>query len=71
MDYLEHITREGERWDSLAWRYYGDAFAYGPLIEANPHLRITPRLPAGQMLLVPFIESDSNRLSQSLPPWKR
>ncbi|MDJ4912435.1 tail protein X, partial [Salmonella enterica] len=22
--FLEHITRDGERWDSLAWQYYGD-----------------------------------------------
>ncbi|HFV0367875.1 TPA: tail protein X, partial [Escherichia coli] len=22
--FLEHVTRDGERWDSLAWQYYGD-----------------------------------------------
>ncbi|HIC0570883.1 TPA: tail protein X, partial [Escherichia coli] len=21
--FLEHVTRDGERWDSLAWQYYG------------------------------------------------
>ncbi|MDI4583123.1 hypothetical protein E7X33_28695, partial [Klebsiella pneumoniae] len=25
MRYLEHITTDGERWDNLAWHYYGDA----------------------------------------------
>ncbi|MEI4920417.1 tail protein X, partial [Klebsiella pneumoniae] len=25
MDYLEHLTRDGDRWDLLAWHYYGDA----------------------------------------------
>ncbi|HHW1047581.1 TPA: tail protein X, partial [Escherichia coli] len=20
--FLEHVTRDGERWDSLAWQYY-------------------------------------------------
>ncbi|HCN1628338.1 TPA: tail protein X, partial [Escherichia coli] len=24
MMFLEHVTRDGERWDSLAWQYYGD-----------------------------------------------
>ena len=28
MRYLEHITTDGERWDNLAWHYYGDALAY-------------------------------------------
>ncbi|HDY1642291.1 TPA: tail protein X, partial [Escherichia coli] len=28
MMFLEHVTRDGERWDSLAWQYYGDPLGY-------------------------------------------
>lgn len=36
--FLEHITRDGERWDSLAWQYYGDPLGYPRIIAANPHV---------------------------------
>lgn len=36
--FLEHVTRDGERWDSLAWQYYGDPLGYPRIIAANPHV---------------------------------
>ena len=36
--FIPHITTEGERWDQLAWRYYGDAHRYQPIVQANPHV---------------------------------
>ncbi|MFT2542069.1 tail protein X, partial [Escherichia coli] len=33
--FLEHVTRDGERWDSLAWQYYGDPLGYPRIIAAN------------------------------------
>ena len=45
IDCIEHVTVEGERWDTLAWRYYGDPLAYGRIIEANPALDISSTLP--------------------------
>lgn len=72
MDYLEHITRAGDRWDLLAWHYYGDATLITPIIDANPHLRILPSLGPGLTLLIPVLESDDPELSaEDLPPWKR
>ncbi|QRO34122.1 tail protein X [Chromobacterium violaceum] len=72
MEYLEHITRAGERWDTLAWEYYGDAALYGPIIDANPQLRILPALAAGLKLRIPVLEEDVERLrEEDLPPWKR
>ncbi|MBJ3537853.1 tail protein X, partial [Salmonella enterica subsp. enterica serovar Derby] len=44
MRYLEHVTTDGERWDNLAWRYYGAALAYERIIAANPHVAILPVL---------------------------
>lgn len=57
MRYLEHITTDGERWDNLAWHYYGDALAYERIIAANPHVAIYPVLPSGIQLIIPSFPS--------------
>ena len=49
IDCIEHLTTAGERWDTLAWRYYGDPHAYGRIIEANPALNIGTTLPSGMV----------------------
>ena len=71
MEYIEHITQEGERWDTIAYRYYGDAALLSPLAEANEHLRLQPVLPGGLPVRVPILEDDNNLLPEELPPWKR
>ena len=35
MNVIRHITKDGERWDLLAWRYYGSATDYERIIAAN------------------------------------
>jgi len=70
---LIHVTQAGERWDAIAWQYYGDAHRYAPIIAANPHVPITPALPAGVRLNIPVLArsgaSPTNRAG--LPPWMR
>lgn len=68
--YVEHVTAEGERWDLLAWRYYGDAHRYEPIIRANPGVPITPVLAGGQRLRIPVL-ADPAPAAAALPPWKR
>lgn len=68
--YLQHITSEGERWDSIAYRYYGDALAYEGIIAANPALPITAHLSAGQVLLIPVI-APADTVTEDIPPWLR
>lgn len=68
--YLKHITKEGERWDMLAYRYYGDALAYERIVAANPHVAVTPALAGGLMLAIPVIE-ETETLTEDLPPWLR
>ncbi|HBM0096103.1 TPA: tail protein X [Salmonella enterica subsp. enterica serovar Blitta] len=65
--YIEHITTDGERWDQIAYRYYGDPFGYVRIIMANPHIAVTPVLDAGQRLAIPVI--DAEQTTQELPPW--
>jgi phage tail protein X len=71
---LKHTVVEGERWDTLSWRYYGNPFAYGRIIEANPAINIVPVLPSGVTVLVPLLtvaEQTVQRDTSNLPPWKR
>lgn len=71
MEYLEHFTSDGERWDTLAWQYYGDAHKYGPIIEANPHAPLAPVLPSGLKLAIPLLDVSETVSQEDLPPWKR
>lgn len=67
--FLEHLTTDGDRWDLLAWTYYGDAHAYGRIVEANPTVGQMPVLPAGLKIAIPVIEKPLD--TAGLPPWKR
>lgn len=68
--FMTHIAKQGERWDSIAYRYYANPFAYGVLLQANPQLPITATLPAGAVVAVPIVSpSDDKAVAQELPPW--
>ncbi len=68
--YLSHITIAGERWDALAWTYYGDATLYSPIIMANPTVPIEAVLEVGLAIKVPILQVTPTT-SADLPPWKR
>jgi len=70
-EYLEYVTKEGDRWDKIAYDYYGDPFAYERIIVANPAVPIIPILPSGIKLLIPVVEEEETLASEELPPWKR
>lgn len=70
-EYLEHVTTEGDRWDLLADRYYGDPHLYGLITAANPHVALTPHLGAGVHLAIPVLEVEETVSTSELPPWKR
>ena len=63
-----HRTVEGETWDLISKRYYGDEKLMHKLLEANPEYRGFFVLPAGLELIIP--EIDVKTLSE-LPPWRR
>jgi len=68
--YLIHITTAGERWDALAWTYYGDPTLYSPIIMANPTVPIEAVLQAGLAIKVPILQVTPTTPA-GLPPWKR
>ncbi|HJU11520.1 MAG TPA: tail protein X [Candidatus Binataceae bacterium] len=70
--FITHTTAAGERWDTLAWRYYGDATLFGPLIQTNPQIPIEPVLEAGLTIAVPLLMvNPAVQQTANLPPWKR
>lgn len=74
-EYFTYTTVAGDRWDLLAWRYYGDQYLQTVLLEANRQLileglSVPPLiLPQGVELKIPVIAEEV--ASESLPPWKR
>lgn len=69
--YIEHITGDGERWDLLAWKYYGDPHAYERIIVANPDVPIIPVLPQGVRVLIPVLDAPTTVSTPpaGMPPW--
>jgi phage tail protein X len=67
--FIVHVTTAGERWDLIAWQYYGDATDYSPIIMANPNVAIAPQFDAGVTIAVPILEQ-SDVITTDLPPWK-
>jgi phage tail protein X len=68
--YIVHITRAGERWDLLAWRFYGDATRYSGIIMANPGVPIVAVFDVGIAVRIPVI-AQTDAIGAGLPPWKR
>ena len=67
--FILHTTKAGERWDLLAWRYYGDPTDYSPIIVANPNVPIEPVFDAGISIAVPILQQGAV-VTKNLPPWK-
>lgn len=74
--YLQHSTIDGDRWDLLAYQYYGDASKQSVLLDANRSLFLDPIsvppliLKSGITLIVPVLDEEEVDDS-TLPPWKR
>jgi hypothetical protein len=72
-EYLEYQSVGGERWDQLAFKFYGNALYYEPIVRANPYVPIAPMLEAGTHLRIPILEAEEIILDDKgdLPPWQR
>lgn len=71
-DTIQYTVLDGERWDTIAFKAYGNATLTKPIIEANPDVLITDRLAAGTVLVVPVFKLDDILTDQELlPPWMR
>lgn len=69
---VEYIVKDGDRWDTIAHKAYGDASLINGIIEANTTSVISPVLKAGMRLSIPILETGEVEIdSELLPPWKR
>lgn len=70
--YKQVQTNEGDRWDTIAQKEYGDATKSNDIRRANPDVPSYYVFPAGIYINVPIIE-DNNVLPQTdnMPPWKQ
>lgn len=70
--FITYTTIEGDRWDNLSYRAYGDPMLYGIITAANPLVPITDLIPGGTQLSIPIIDTAVSSLDTSLlPPWKQ
>lgn len=71
-NFVEYVAKQGDRWDTIAFKAYGDATLINGLIEANPTIVISPILEIGTRVIVPILEQGDIQInSELLPPWKR
>lgn len=68
-EFYEYITKDGDRWDLIAYEFYSDSTLYEQIITANPEVPITPILKSGIKLKIP-ITDDSEEITFILPPWR-
>ena len=70
--FQEYVTREGDRWDVIAWLYYRNPFDYERIIRANPEYIGLLTLRSGLTLRVPVVEDETPTIAPAnLPPWRR
>lgn len=69
-EFYSYITKDGDRWDLIAYKYYKNPTMYEEIIKANPNVPIETILPAGINLKIPILE-ESSTIKFDLPPWKK
>lgn len=63
-----YITVQGDMWDSIAYKCYGDESGINVLMDANQAYLDTVIFPAGVELKIPeYVKPVTN----ILPPWRR
>lgn len=68
--YLKHTVKQGERWDNLAYHYYGDGLAFSAIIDVNPQISFCEVLPTGITVYIPVLQIKPTN-NDSMPPWLR
>ncbi|NLT94871.1 MAG: phage tail protein [Clostridia bacterium] len=64
----EYVTIQGDTWDLISFKVFGNERYMLNLIEANPQYHNIVVFPANIKLIIPEIQIP---ISNRLPPWKR
>lgn len=71
MSSINYTTVEGDTWDNIAYKFYGDIKAMNTITDANLNVPLDEILPIGTNLVIPIIEdNDTAVLTENVPPWK-
>ncbi len=68
-----YIANDQDRWDHLAYDFYGDASFVAPLMAANPSLKPDQlSIPAGTKIVVPDLPAEYQEQKETTvkAPWK-
>lgn len=66
---MTYTTQQGDMWDSISHKLYGDVKFTDVLINANLEFRYVYIFSEGVVLSVPDVEERIT--ADDLPPWKR
>ena len=69
-EFYNYVTKDNDRWDLIAYKFYNDSTKYEIIIKANPDIPITPVLESGIKLKIPVLEQKET-ISFITPPWKK
>lgn len=73
-NFVEYISKEGERWDTVCVKAYGEITQslMDGLVFGNPNVSLLPIIPTGTRLKIPMVEEGEVQIDTNLlPPWKR
>ncbi|WP_243128383.1 tail protein X [Clostridium chromiireducens] len=65
---ITYTTVQGDTFDMLSYRAYGDEFKAHYIIQANPNYANVLVFSQGIELTIPIISKEA---ASTLPPWKR
>lgn len=68
---IRYITRDGDRWDLIAHKHYGNALMIDGLIAANQHLPLAEEFASGLTVFVPVLPHKLQNTQATMPPWLR
>ncbi len=66
---MTYTTVQGDKWDGITHKMYGDTRFTDVLIAANPQYRKIYIFSAGVILDIPEVETKIS--ADNLPPWKK
>lgn len=64
-----YTTVQGDTWDAVAYRLWGDEFLMAELLQANPGHADVLVFPAGVLLTVPDVQPRADE--KELPVWMK
>jgi phage tail protein X len=67
----EYLTIQGDRWDTIAFKAYGDSSMFSKIQDANPNIPLVDNFEGGIKILIPIVEVLDTTNIDLLPPWKR